>query len=423
MIRNIMLSGCTFITKMILQIGVFVYFAKTLSVDDFGLISYAFTLFWFVSNLSDYGFRTKIVKDIAQTSIFDINILKNSDTIKISLAFTFVFIYATYAIIYKTDYEQMFFILSYMLAGLVLSISNGRFAVLQAEGKFSLELKVNVISILIYCISVIIIIDLNLGLYFLSLAFLAYTLFQLFVSSYYSKVKLYYFSIDYDAVKNETKAATPYALLVIANVIFASVDTILIEFYSDYSSVAMYQVFVRVNTGFMLVFNVIYTVLLPKLSRDIEANDYSFIRKINGIVISVACLMVFMYQTLDDVIINVLFGANYMEVVKYSFAISLICIVKYSLWFTNELILVCSNNQKDRVKSYCIGMIFSILLYSIAIPLWGWQGAVVSSLLGIIIIGFIYMYYVRYKLHIYIYSYKCLALIILTLAYVCITTF
>lgn len=418
-----MLSGCTFITKMILQIGVFVYFAKTLSVDDFGLISYAFTLFWFVSNLSDYGFRTKIVKDIAQTSIFDINILKNSDTIKISLAFTFVFIYATYAIIYKTDYEQMFFILSYMLAGLVLSISNGRFAVLQAEGKFSLELKVNVISILIYCISVIIIIDLNLGLYFLSLAFLAYTLFQLFVSSYYSKVKLYYFSIDYDAVKNETKAATPYALLVIANVIFASVDTILIEFYSDYSSVAMYQVFVRVNTGFMLVFNVIYTVLLPKLSRDIEANDYSFIRKINGIVISVACLMVFMYQTLDDVIINVLFGANYMEVVKYSFAISLICIVKYSLWFTNELILVCSNNQKDRVKSYCIGMIFSILLYSIAIPLWGWQGAVVSSLLGIIIIGFIYMYYVRYKLHIYIYSYKCLALIILTLAYVCITTF
>jgi len=406
---------------MLLQIGVFVYFAKTLSVENFGLISYAFTLFWFVSNLSDYGFRTKIVKDISKNKIFSLNVLKLSDSIKVFLAILFIFMFFIYAAFNKTDYEQVFFIVTYMLSGLILSVSNGRFAVLQAKGKFNLELKVNAISILIYCLSIFVIVYFNFKFIYLSLAFLGYTLFQLCVSSYYLNVKFCYLTIDIKAIKNECKSATPYALLVIANVIFASVDTILIEFYSDYSSVAIYQVFVRINTGFMLVFNVIYTVLLPKLARDIELNDYSFMKKINGIVIIIACLMVVFYQTIDDFIINLLFGENYTGIVKYSFAISLICIIKYSLWFTNELLLVCSDNQKDRVKSYCIGMIISLCLYSIAIPIWGWEGAIISSLLGTMIIGFIYMHYVRSKLKINIYSYKDIIVILLTLIYV-ITT-
>ncbi|MDD0542854.1 transporter, partial [Shigella sonnei] len=60
--------------------------------------------------------------------------------------------------------------------------------------------------------------------------------------------------------------ATPFAILVLLNVVLSSIDLFILKEYFSYNSVAIYQVVTRVNTGLIIVFNVIYTVLLPSFS-------------------------------------------------------------------------------------------------------------------------------------------------------------
>ncbi|MGR5127586.1 oligosaccharide flippase family protein [Photobacterium swingsii] len=422
MLKNILLSGGSFATKMILQIGVFVYFANVLSIDKFGLLSYAFTLFWFVSNLSDYGYRTKIVKDISQNNINQTSALIISDTIKLVLSICLIFLYLLYAFIRNTDYNEVLFVFGYMISGLFLSLSNGRYAIFQAKSDFGKELKINILAIVLYCFSVFIIIIYNISFIYLALVFICYSLVQLMLSSAMLNVKILYFSVDTKLIRHNLISATPYALLVIANVVFASLDTIMLEFYTDLSSVAIYQVFVRINTGFMLFFNVMYTVLLPRFSQEVKDGSYDKIKAINKIVILIASSMIIVYQSFDEFIVNTLFGSNYNEIISFSFAVSVICLIKYSLWFSNELILVCSDNQKERVKAYCYGMLLTVFLFIVIIPFWGWEGAIYCSLIGTLIIGFIYTYFVKFKLAITLYDVKDVVTVIMTVLYIVVTT-
>ncbi|MGC9826686.1 transporter, partial [Escherichia coli] len=54
-------------------------------------ISYVFTVYWFVLNFSDYGFRTKLVKDISDNSYSASELLSRSDGVK-TYVFFFIFI-------------------------------------------------------------------------------------------------------------------------------------------------------------------------------------------------------------------------------------------------------------------------------------------------------------------------------------------
>ncbi|EFV5967195.1 oligosaccharide flippase family protein, partial [Shigella sonnei] len=120
-------AGGTFLLKAIFQIGVFVYFTHVSDITTFGIISYVFTVYWFVLNFSDYGFRTKLVKDISDNSYSASELLSRSDGVKTYVFFFIFIIFMFYS--YVSDSISLT-LLVYISSAYFVCISSGRFSLL-----------------------------------------------------------------------------------------------------------------------------------------------------------------------------------------------------------------------------------------------------------------------------------------------------
>ena len=392
MFKNVSNAAGTFISKMFLQIGVFVIFAQTLNQSDFGLISLAFTMSWAIMNIADFGFRTKIVKDVSsQPNVECINsVLYNSDPIKIVLFILmalFSFIY-TYFMDFTADGNMV--VLIYVFSALFLLLANGRFAVLQALGKFNIEFKVNLISVIFYSILITIAVLNDADMIFFALSYLFYSIFCFMWSLRYVNNVTNYSNFNAKEVYIEAKLALPFAIMVIANVLLVTLDIFMLQAFYDLESVAIYQVFSRINVGMLIFFNILYSVFLPKINQLLQEGNFQQIKQYKVMVSVIGIVLAVIYFLLDYYLLPVLFGEEYEVLSNWGWVVSLICIVKYSFWFMTELILISTGNQKKRLKAYIYGLLISLVVYLFLISNYSWEGAIVSSLFSTLCIATMY---------------------------------
>ncbi|NHB87591.1 oligosaccharide flippase family protein [Photorhabdus tasmaniensis] len=394
MIKKVINAGGSFSLKLIVQLGAFSLLALKLNINDFGLISYAFTVAWLLTNLSDYGFRIKLVKDISQGK--RISNLKRHDTIKIILFAILYIILSLYIYLGINNYRESITLHIYMISALFLSLANSRFALIQGEEKFNKELQVNLESTILYIILIIASIYLlPNNIFVIALAYLCYCLYNLIKASLYTKQAFISITSNYKCIKREFLESFPYAILVIINIILVTVDVFLLQHYKSYESVAYYQVFIKINTGLLISFNILYTVLLPKISREIHSGNSKVINNISICIISIGLITVGAYYITEKYILYYFFGTNYLILSQYTIYIIIIALSKYIFWFTPELYLVTSGQQGKRSIIFTVNTILAVICYYIIIPKYDWIGAVKINAAFTFIIGISLFSYIK----------------------------
>jgi len=390
LINNIIFSAGTFLSKFLMQIGIFIILSKYISIREFGILTYAFSISWFLTNLIDFGYRTKNVKDFVKNINNSNSIFLKSFNIKIIISIISILLLTVFLYLSSFEIDDKYFILSYSLAGILLSFSYTYIAELQALGKFNIEFLINMVASLIYLISIILFISFELDFYILSYLYLLYVVLIFLFSYIYSVTKIKLNILSFNKILLEFKEVIPYAILVVANIIYVTLDVIILKEFYDFDTIAIYQVFMKIIGGLMIFFHILYSVFLPKITLMLEHKDYNKISMLNQIIFSIGFVTFVTYYILGDIFIDYAFGDQYNIVKSLDIYIIAIVTIKYLMWFIYEILLVSSNNQNKRVKAYIIGLSITIVLYFVLIPIYGLYGAIYSSLIGTAIIGLLY---------------------------------
>lgn len=161
--------------------------------------------------------------------------------------------------------------------------------------------------------------------------------------------------------------------------------TILGVFMGDYS-VGIYSVATRVYTIVKQLLNSITTVILPRCSAlvgagKIEEYNKLFEKTIKAMLTMVMPAMVGLFMLSDEVILLIagksyLPGSNALRILSLALGCA---VIAYTLV---QLVLLVWKKDKQYLRSTIISAAVNLILNFAAIPLWGWNGAALTTLIA-----------------------------------------
>ncbi len=168
--------------------------------------------------------------------------------------------------------------------------------------------------------------------------------------------------------------------------IYINSDTTVIgAFMGDYA-VGIYSVATRVYTIVKQLLNSITTVILPRCSALIgegKTEEYNrlFEQTIKSMLTLVLPAMVGLFMLSDEVILLIA-GESYLPGTTALRILSLAlgcAVIAYTLV---QLVLLVWKKDKQYLRSTVISAVANLVLNFVAVPLWGWNGAALTTLLA-----------------------------------------
>ena len=398
---NFLFSSLSQFFKNFSNLIVLIFFAKLLTLNDFGIFSYALAIANIFIILFDYGYNYKLTKEMAQdTNNFD-NLMQKAFKVKIILSilglFCFFIIYASG--VWSKEYYWTILLL--IVSSVFSSFANDINTPFRVLNKFHIEtIHYGIYSLALICLSVFSLLYYE-DLFYLALAFLL-ARFLFFIVSYFNVVRLLNIKVFGNMFKKvnlffELKEGLPYALQVGSSVFMVSIDTLILERYGTTEDIGLYQAGIKILIAATFFIAVIQNVLLPSFSNYIKNDKMKFINQHNrytlfcvllGLVIALGVFF------LRNEIIYLLFGENFEKLSFYMVGFSGLIILRYFA-LTYGLVLTVSGNQNKRLYSTISGNISLIVLGFILIPRYHIWGAMYASIISHIIMYGMYFIYAK----------------------------
>jgi O-antigen/teichoic acid export membrane protein len=397
--KSFLFSGLSQFFKNFSNLIILVYFAKILTLYDFGVFSYGLTIANIFVILFDYGYNYKLTKDMAQNeNDFEV-LMQKAFKMKILLSIFGLFVF--FLLCYLGAWEEEYFpILSLLiLSSIFFSFANDLNTPFRVLNQFHFE----TIHYLIYS-AILITISLLSLFYYGDIVTLAFSFliarFLFFLVSYINViryVKINVFSNIFKKINflNEIKEGFPYAIQIGTSVFMVSIDTLILEMYSTPEEVGIYQAGIKMVIAATFFISVIQNVLLPIFSVKIVKDKLDFIVLhkryttycvLLGIIISLT-IYVFRNQ-----IISILFDEKFYKLGEFIIGFSILILLRYFA-LTFGLVLTVSGNQSKRLKSTVTGNLTLAIIGFILIPIYGIWGCLAASLLAHLIMYGMYFVY------------------------------
>jgi O-antigen/teichoic acid export membrane protein len=194
--------------------------------------------------------------------------------------------------------------------------------------------------------------------------------------------KIYHWKIDIDIVKNFIINSWPFTISAIATVIYMKVDQIFLKLFLGSQAVGLYVVAVRFSEVWFIIPSVLCSALLPAIINAKNTNNNLFLarsKKLYSLLFySSVAICAFIIIT-APFIINILYGSNYEQ------SISLLRIYVWSIigvFISTALqqFLLAQNKFKTILFLNVIGMLLSLILNYLFIPIWGIKGAAIANI-------------------------------------------
>lgn len=205
------------------------------------------------------------------------------------------------------------------------------------------------------------------------------------------KLKWIHWTLSSERVKELMREAFPLLLSGTAIIIYQRIDQVLVRNLIDEAALGQYSVAVRITNFIVFIPGVIATTVAPVLvkARKNNAHEYAVKRQFfldilfwSGFVMSV---VIFLFAKLAVI---VLFGSDYSEAIPILQVLAWKAIF-ISMFTGSGQVMIIEGVQKWAVIRNVLGMIFSIVLNLLLIPLWGIMGSAISSVLTMCVSGFI----------------------------------
>jgi O-antigen/teichoic acid export membrane protein len=350
---------------------VFILMARMMSIDNFGLLSFGFSLGTLLSTCLDFGQSLMIMKDYLQEK-FDTNrYVLNSMAQKVLLILIFCPAFLLYLFAFYDDqwlYIGALFIIFAIITAFVLYLQ----AILRVQNRF--RNSTYSVGVYAFCITLVV------GWYYLgrftTVQFVALMIIskfiQLIVSAYMCReiFRKNWFSLPIQ--KYILKNSWSFGAHFIFGTFYFTIDTQIIALLLEARDVALYQAVFRIIYIFLIVSDIASNVLLPYLSSKyaLKENIGRLSANILYFLLVVGSGLFLAFTSFHKEIITILYTDEYAQAFILVIPLSLVILLRTSASIYGSLLTI-SNNQINRVKVVFVSMMLSIALNFIFIPVAG----------------------------------------------------
>lgn len=380
--------------KIGINLFVVFYLAKKLTLIDFGSFSLAFVFSALFISLFDYGFNLKSLV-LAGKDFKEINrelSLMISSKILVTLLFSIIFV----LFLYNSGYDIRTSKTVLILVGSSIPISFGNFFL--NSFKIFRDFKKEAIGFVLQTllISIFIILNTFFGkndiIIYASIIAFARTVYFIYALVTFKSKFLPTLNFRPKKIIKTLKNTTPYAIHLILSSSIIYIDTFILSFLSDLNNVGLYQAGMRVVIAGMLIAVILNDAFIPEISslsnqKKIVTQKMS---KLFEFVLFFGLLTSIFILFYKNTIITLLFSEDFLVLNTFIYYIISILFLRY-IGIVPGIVLTSFNKQKIRANALVIAVIASVFLNWFLIPIFGIEGAFISSLCAHIILNIIYI--------------------------------
>lgn len=396
--KNTAYLGIAEVVSRVLQFAVMLYAARLLSQQNFGKFSFALSLSFMAVILADLGINTLLIREISRNKNLVSKYFINAFSIKIVLSIItfFIIVAVLNALNYPEITRQIVYII--WLFTILSTFTELFYSIFRAFEQMFYDAFLKILRMSILAVAGIYVLFKGYGVIIFSYTFVFTEIIVITIASLIALKKFIKLDIVIDPVfiKSTLKKALPFGLAFIFGGIYFFIGSIILSKIKGDFEVAIFSAAYNIALALLFIPTVYTNAIYPVLSRYYKQSkpelkllyEKSFkYLYIIGIPISLGI------YALANRIIFFLYGTEYHSSTIALKIISLYLFLKF-INFLLGTVLSSINKQNKRMLGQGITAGFSILLNIFLIPIIGFVGAALSTLITEILLFILYYLFV-----------------------------
>tara|TARA_B110000003_G_scaffold57161_1_gene57239 strand:+ start:750 stop:2066 length:1317 start_codon:yes stop_codon:yes gene_type:complete len=386
--------GWTFIEKLInltntLVVGVFL--ARYLGPFNFGILSYSLSYVALFGFLIGLGLDQVLVKEIVKRPSISKLIVSTSLILQL-VSLSIVFILINTISFFSNDSIEVKLIILIISLGLIHQPFNVLVCYFQAI------VNIKYISIFIMISKIILILG-KLTMIYIKSSLIDFVILDSFIFILLSITYfIYYIKMRKLKIKGFLKFNKKIAIVLLnyswplllssgAIILYMRVDQIMIKEMINLDALGKYAVAVKLSEAWYFLPIIITSVFYPYIIIGKKTSNklyYNRLKQLFFTTLWIAILFVIFLSLFDDILIGLLFGN---EFVSNNYVIPILAIsgIFVSMGYVNGKWVIIENHTKFELIRNLIGGLLNVLLNFILIPVYGLNGAALSTLISLFI--------------------------------------
>ncbi len=397
--KNIFWSTLTSALQLYTGSVVFIVLAKLMDLEEFGILSFGFSLAALVAIAADFGFSLMIMKDYPQQEIRERNgYISNSLMAKLALSLGSAFLFFVYLFLFY-DGDWLLVGCIYTFIAIAQSFVSYLQALLRVENRFHKYTETVGIYAFVVTFCVLAYWQFEMQLLQLVWYLLACRMVQLFWTLYLNRNALQGFSFDKNKIAKLLGNSWSFGLHMLLGIFYFMVDTQIISLYLGAEEVALYQSVFRIILILLMFSDIVSSVLLPYLSfKYYKKEDISqHVSKIFLYLLIIGCSLFLLFTSFDSEILEILYTPEYVSAAILVLPFSIVIILRTVSSLLGN-ILTISNKQAYRVLTVGVSLVVSLGLNLVFIPKYGIISAAWISVIVHLVLFGMYFYYSKQEI-------------------------
>jgi O-antigen/teichoic acid export membrane protein len=191
--------------------------------------------------------------------------------------------------------------------------------------------------------------------------------------------------INRPQISNIFLRSVPFTLAAAAHMIYMRVDLLMIEYYMEYSSVAIYSVSTQLMALVAILIYPLQVALFPQLLKDKDKGNDAYFKQFRNLTIIltwVGVTLAVIGVLLIDPFVGYFFGEAYSPINNFFYIHMVSAVILYNSALRSSHITLIKKGYillYSQIASLALNIVFNYLL----IPIYGLQGAAFSTLVTI----------------------------------------
>jgi len=371
------------IFSLALSFFVSIYMARSLGVENFGQLNFIMS-FVSIAGTSIFVIDSLLIKRLNNEPENTNKILGSALIIKIINSFFTIITATLIAYLFASDKTTITLVFVFSTFAIFQSLNI-------VDSYFQANADVKKLSILTTVISVIsalvrvFIITLHVDIVYVLLSYVFDNfMFALGYIYLYRKYvgPIFKWKIDKNTIKIFIVNSWPFTIAALATSIYIRVDQIFLKVLLGSGAVGLYVVAVRFSEVWFFISSAICAALLPAILNAQKTNQEVFLlrsKRLYSLLFYIAlmiCIFIFIFAPL---IIKTLYGQAYLASITL-LRIYIWSIVGVFIGTALQQMLLAQNKFKTILSLSIVGMLSSLILNYLFIPMWGIKGAAIANI-------------------------------------------
>lgn len=376
--RNFLWLTAANITGSFFNILLFIYLARTLRAENFGYLSYATTLVFYLFNFIDLGLSTYGIREIAKNRSAVSEYVSNIVSFKLVLS-TFLFVgFIAVSLIMRESSLVTILMIETALMFFVSALAS-EWAFQGLDNMHMVFVSIGVTSALQLLMSVTLVkipadvIKVPLINFIASLPVIIFFLMRL-------RFRLRLLLLDLKKIHLYLSSAIVIWAISIFAQVYNSLDIVLLGLFRPAQEVGYYSVARRITGGVILLMTFLASAILPHLSHTFKKDMLSFHNATRKYLMVSGGIFIAIFVPIllfGDQIISMTVGHEYLPAsIPLKMMLMALVLITFNLPYSTGLI--AAGMETEVLKQACASAVLSVFLNFLLIPRYGMIGASTS---------------------------------------------